>query len=173
MQPADTAVGGGWSPAESSPAARPTGVGADSRAASSLWQGLSPGFVRDAAADRLKALAHSDRLRIVEVLAGGPKTVSQISASVGRPMNAVSRNLRVLRDARVVQASKRGNSVLYVLADRDVVRLAAAAYRGAGSQVRKVAGLVSASERGVPPTPAEPLAVDIGSDGKDEGRASS
>jgi len=107
----------------------------------STWQGLAPGFVRAAAADRLKALAHPDRLRIVEALAGGPRTVSQLAAAVGRPLNMVSRNLRVLRDARVVQCSKRGNSVLYVLGDRDVARLAAVAYRGAGGQLRKVVSL--------------------------------
>jgi hypothetical protein len=58
-----------------------------------------------------------------------------------RPMNVVSRNLRVLRDGRVVQCSKRGNSVLYVLSDRDVVRLAAVAYRGAGGRLQKVVSL--------------------------------
>src|SRR5437588_12900878 len=89
------------------------------RAGTSPWQGLSPGFVRVAAANRLKALSHPDRLRIVEALAGGPKTVGQIAAVMGRSMNVVSRNLRVLRDAQVVQCSKRGNSVLYVLSDRD------------------------------------------------------
>lgn len=112
------------------------------------WQGLSPAFVRAAAADRLKALAHPDRLRIVEALGGGPKTVSEIAAVVRRPMNVVSRNLRVLRDAQVVQCSKRGNSVLYVLADRDVARLALVAYRGAGGQLRKVLSLTPAPREG-------------------------
>lgn len=116
------------------------------RSAVSPWQGLSPGFVRAAAANRLKALSHPDRLRIVEALAGGPKTVGQIAAAIGRSINVVSRNLRVLRDAQVVQCSKRGNSVLYVLSDRDVARLAAVAYRGAGGQLRKVVSLASAAE---------------------------
>jgi hypothetical protein len=61
------------------------------------WQGLSPTFVRAAAADRLKALGHPDRLRIVEALASGPRTVSQIAAIVGCSINMASRNLRVLR----------------------------------------------------------------------------
>ena len=116
------------------------------RSAVSPWQGLSPGFVRAAAANRLKALSHPDRLRIVEALAGGPKTVGQIAAAMGRSMNVVSRNLRVLRDAQVVRCSKRGNSVLYVLSDRDVARLAAVAYRGAGGQLRKVVSLAPAAE---------------------------
>jgi DNA-binding transcriptional ArsR family regulator len=138
------------------------GAGADApdatapadRSAVSPWQGLSPGFVRAAAANRLKALSHPDRLRIVEALAGGPKTVGQIAATVGRPMNVVSRNLRVLRDAQVVQCSKRRNSVLYVLTDRDVARLAAVAYRGAGGQLRKVVSLA--------PAAAEIVRADLG-----------
>jgi ArsR family transcriptional regulator len=109
----------------------------------SSWQGLSPVFVREAAAERLKALAHPERLRIVEVLAGEPRTVTEICAQLDRPMSVVSRNLRVLRDAQLVRRSKRGNSVLYVLADKDVARLAAVAYRGAGSQVQKTLALSS------------------------------
>jgi DNA-binding transcriptional ArsR family regulator len=108
---------------------------------SESWQGLSAPFVREAAADRLKALGHPERLRIVEALAGGPKNVGELAGVVGRPINAVSRNLRVLRDAQLVQCSKRGNSVLYVLADRDVARLASLAYRGVGGQVRKTLSL--------------------------------
>jgi len=47
---------------------------------------LAPEFVRSAAADRLKALGHHDRLRIVEVLAGGPKNVSVLDAMQRRPL---------------------------------------------------------------------------------------
>ncbi len=60
------------------------------------WGGLAPTFVRSAAADRLKALGHHDRLRIVEALAAGPKNVSEIAAAVGMPAGTVSRHLRVL-----------------------------------------------------------------------------
>lgn len=107
---------------------------------------MSATFVREAAADRLKALGHPERLRIVEALAGGPKNVGELAGVVGRPINAVSRNLRVLRDAQLVQCSKRGNSVLYVLADRDVARLASLAYRGVGGQVRKTLALAPARD---------------------------
>lgn len=136
--------------------------------ASPTWDGLSPTFVRSAAAEWLKALAHPDRLRIVETLAGGPRTVTQIAAAVGRPMSAVSRNLRVLRDAQVVQCSKRGNSVLYVLADRDVARLAAVAYRGAGSQVRKMVSFAPPTADGrASDSGGQLLARDIEAGGQD------
>lgn len=102
------------------------------------WSGLAPEFVRSVAADRLKALGHHDRLRIVEALAGGGKNVSEIAAAAGMGAAAVSRHLRVLHDAQVVECSRRGNFVLYVLADREVARLAAVAYSGAGKQARRL-----------------------------------
>ncbi|MGD9735972.1 MAG: ArsR/SmtB family transcription factor [Solirubrobacterales bacterium] len=101
------------------------------------WDGLEPGFVRDAAADRLKALGHHDRLRIVEVLARRCLTVSEIAAAVRLPHATVSRHLRVLDAADIVRSSRSGNFVSYVLADSDVVRLALLAYRGAGRQARR------------------------------------
>lgn len=102
------------------------------------WSGLAPEFVRSVAADRLKALGHHDRLRIVEALASGGKNVSEIAATLGMPNATVSRHLRVLHDAQVVECSRRGNFVLYVLADREVARLAAVAYSGAGKQARRL-----------------------------------
>jgi DNA-binding transcriptional ArsR family regulator len=115
------------------------------RLSESGWSTASAGIVREAPADRFKALSHSDRLRIIEALAAGPKTVTQIAAVVGRPMNTVLRHLRVLRDADVVRCSKRGNSVLYVLGDRDVALLAGLAYRGVGAHLQRVAAMGAAN----------------------------
>lgn len=103
--------------------------------------GLEAEFVRDAAADRLRALAHPDRLRIIEVLSSGPAYVGQIAARLGISVGCASRHLRALHAARLVDRSQHGNHVLYVLADRDVLRLAAVAYRGAATQVRRVIAL--------------------------------
>jgi DNA-binding transcriptional ArsR family regulator len=109
---------------------------------------LAPDFVREEAAQRLRALAHPDRLRIVEVLSAGPAHVTEIAARLGMPIGTVSRHLRVLDTAHVVNRSQRGNHVLYVLADRDVQRLAAVAYRGAATQVRRVIALAPDARRG-------------------------
>jgi DNA-binding transcriptional ArsR family regulator len=106
-----------------------------------LWAELSPQFVRAAAAQRLRALAHSDRLRIVEVLSAQPAYVGEVAARLGMSVGCASRHLRALHAARLVDCSHRGNHVLYVLADRDVPRLAAVAYRGAATQVRRVIAL--------------------------------
>lgn len=68
-------------------------------------------------------------------------------------MGRASRQLRALRDARVVERSQRGNHVLYALADRDVPRLAAVAYRGAATQVRRVIALAPDASADPPPGP--------------------
>lgn len=100
------------------------------------WEGLAPEYVRRVAADRLKALGHHERLRIVEALSGGAKTVTELAAALRMSSATASRHLRVLHAANVVKCSRRGNHVLYVLADREVARLAAVAYSGAGEQAR-------------------------------------
>jgi DNA-binding transcriptional ArsR family regulator len=115
-------------------------------------RGLAPDFVRTEAAQRLRALAHPDRLRIVEVLSTGPAHVGEIAARLRLSVNATSRHLRVLDAARVVDRSQRGNHVLYVLADRDVERLAAVAYRGAATQARRVIALAPDSQADLMPS---------------------
>lgn len=102
-----------------------------------VWSGLEPEFVRGVAADRLKALGHPDRLRIVEALTRTPMNVSELAHVVGMRNQATSRHLRLLADADVVRCSRRGNHVLYALADRDVARLIAVAYRGASAQAQR------------------------------------
>lgn len=105
------------------------------------WDGLSPGVVREGAARRLRVMGHVDRLRIVEVLSGGPAHVGDIAARLGMPVAGVSRHLRAMHEARVVVCSQRGNHVLYALADQEVSRLAAVAYRGSAAQIRRLIAL--------------------------------
>lgn len=120
------------------------------------WEGLSPGFVRESAAHRLRVLGHPERLRIVEVLARGPAHVGDVAARLGVPVARVSRHLRAMHEARVVLSSQRGNHVLYALADQDVSRLAAVAYRGASLQVRRVIALAPNGNGRSGSSPASP-----------------
>lgn len=102
------------------------------------WDGLSAVYVRGAAAERLRALGHPDRLRIVEVLTRGPAHVGELSAQLGLPLATVSRHVRALHAARIVESSRDGNRVLYVLSHRETAQLAAFAYRDAAAQARRV-----------------------------------
>jgi ArsR family transcriptional regulator len=62
-----------------------------------------------------KALAHPIRVQIVEYLALGEKSVSEIVEHVGAKKSNTSRHLAVLRAAGVVETRKDGLAVYYNL----------------------------------------------------------
>jgi ArsR family transcriptional regulator len=64
---------------------------------------------------RLAALADPVRLRLVGVLAGGGRCVCDLQEQVPVPANLLSYHLRVLRDAGLVTATRRGRWVDYRL----------------------------------------------------------
>lgn len=66
---------------------------------------------------RLAALADPVRLRLVETLAGGGRCVCDLRERVPVPANLLSYHLRVLRDAGLVTATRRGRWVDYRLDD--------------------------------------------------------
>ena len=68
-----------------------------------------------ALADRLAALADPVRLRIVWVLAGGGRCVCDLHEEVPVAANLLSYHLRVLRQAGLVTAARRGRWVDYRL----------------------------------------------------------
>ncbi len=63
----------------------------------------------DLLAKRLKSLADPTRLAIIDSLAGGPMTVGEIARSFDLAQPTVSNHVKVLREAGVVTASRRGN----------------------------------------------------------------
>jgi ArsR family transcriptional regulator, nickel/cobalt-responsive transcriptional repressor len=66
-------------------------------------------------AERLKALADQDRLKIVQVLRSGPKNVGQITAAVGGELANVSHHLQILKREKIVETQKQGRFVVYRL----------------------------------------------------------
>jgi ArsR family transcriptional regulator len=66
-------------------------------------------------ADRLKALADKDRLRIVQALRGGPKNVGQLATELGTEMTNVSHHLQILKREEIVETEKQGRFVVYRL----------------------------------------------------------
>ena len=66
-------------------------------------------------AERLKALADPDRLRIVQTLRGGPKNVGQIAADLDAEIANVSHHLQILKREAIVETEKQGRFVLYRL----------------------------------------------------------
>lgn len=80
-------------------------------------------------AELFKALAHPHRVRVLEILADGERTVSDLVREVGIEASHLSQQLAVLRRAGVVTTRKEGTSVIYALRDETVVELLAIAKR--------------------------------------------
>jgi ArsR family transcriptional regulator len=78
-------------------------------------------------AELFKALGHSGRVRILEVLRDGDRTVAELIPAVGLESSHLSQQLAVLRRAHVVSAVRSGSSVTYSIADPAIVDLLAAA----------------------------------------------
>ena len=78
-------------------------------------------------AELFKALAHPGRVRILEVLRDGDRTVADLIPAVGLESSHLSQQLAVLRRAHVVSATRAGSSVSYSIADPTIIELLAAA----------------------------------------------
>ena len=74
-------------------------------------------------ADVLKAVAHPVRLRIVEFLEDGEKSVTEIQACLGITQSLTSQHLGQLRVRGVLQARKEGNVVQYSIANPSVTKV--------------------------------------------------
>jgi DNA-binding transcriptional ArsR family regulator len=65
--------------------------------------------------DALEALADPTRRRVVELLSAHELTAGEIAAQFGQSRPAVSRHLRLLREAGVVDVRAEGTRRVYVL----------------------------------------------------------
>jgi len=86
-----------------------------------------PGPLQVFKAEFFKALAHPLRIRMLEILAGGGRTVQELQDALGVEQPVVSQQLAVLRAKNVVAASKEGTAVRYALRDPAVRELLAVA----------------------------------------------
>ncbi len=68
-------------------------------------------------AEFFKALAHPVRIRILEILRGGERSVQAIQSALGADQAAVSQQLAVLRAKNVVSSRKEGTTVWYAVRD--------------------------------------------------------
>jgi DNA-binding transcriptional ArsR family regulator len=76
-----------------------------------------------AKAEFFKTLGHPARIRILELLVAGERSVGELMPEVGLEASHLSQQLAVLRRAGVVNARKQGNAVIYSLATDDLADL--------------------------------------------------
>jgi rhodanese-related sulfurtransferase/DNA-binding transcriptional ArsR family regulator len=123
----------------------------------------SEGFKHDVYAQLArvaKALAHPNRLALLEYVAQGPRSVDELAGLAQLSVANASQHLQELRQAGLAQARKEGLRVYYELAGADVVALLAALRRVGETRVAAVEQLVRAfvTDRDeLEPVPAQEL----------------
>ena len=84
---------------------------------------LTPDLLRDRSAAIAKALADAKRLCVVERLADGERSVSDLSRDVGCQVPNMSQHLAVLRAAGIVASRREDSTVFYRLVDPQVLEV--------------------------------------------------
>jgi ArsR family transcriptional regulator len=68
-------------------------------------------------AEICQALSDPNRILLLYELGEGSRNVGELADTLGLSQPTVSRHLKVLRDRRVVRATREGNNVFYAIAD--------------------------------------------------------
>lgn len=82
-----------------------------------------PEGLRQFKAEFFKGLAHPLRIRILELLRGGPLSVGQLQDAIGVPASSISQHLAVLRGRNIVVTERRGTTVIYRVRDSELFEL--------------------------------------------------
>jgi len=98
-------------------------------------------------ADFFKAMAHPARIRMLEILSEGERSVSELIEATGLEGSHVSQQLGVLRRANLVRARKDGTTVIYVLADRRIAKLLALSKEILLTYLTETAGQLAGTRR--------------------------
>lgn len=70
------------------------------------------------------AIAHPTRLRVLLTLhRRGPTSAGDLQVAVGVEQTAMSHQLRILREAKLVSAKRRGRRVIYDLVDHHIAHI--------------------------------------------------
>lgn len=75
------------------------------------------------AAETLRVVSHPARLRIVEILVAGERSVTAIQDTLGITQSQTSQHLSNMRVRGVLKSRKDGNMVYYSIANPDVVKV--------------------------------------------------
>jgi len=94
-----------------------------------------------------RALAHPARIRMLEILVRGGRTVQELQEALTLEQPIVSQQLAVLRNQRIVSAQKEGSSVRYTLRDPLVGELLDVARRIFNNHLGNTRGLLRELQR--------------------------
>ena len=72
---------------------------------------------------RFKVISEPSRLKILLVLSGGELCVDHITEAVGGNQSAVSHQLKILKDNKIIKSRRNGKNVLYSVSDWHVLTM--------------------------------------------------
>jgi DNA-binding transcriptional ArsR family regulator len=114
-----------------------------------------PGSLQNFKAELFKALAHPARIRILELLREGEKSVTELQLALSAEGSTVSQQLAILRMKNLVDTRKEGNVTFYRLRDRRVTKLLEVARQIFEAHVIQLQSIVGEQE-GIVRTAARP-----------------
>jgi len=77
----------------------------------------------DKQADKIRAIAHPQRLCIVKGLIEGGCNVTKIQECLGLPQSTVSQHLSKLKAAGIIAGERRGLEICYRVVDEDIISI--------------------------------------------------
>lgn len=95
----------------------------DAAAVAAAWAAVPLDEVLTLVVDAFRVLADPTRARILYALGSGPLCVRDLSLLVGVSESAVSHQLRLLRDRRLVKTRRDGTTIYYAVDDHHVAAL--------------------------------------------------
>jgi DNA-binding transcriptional ArsR family regulator len=98
--------------------------------------------VYQAKAEFFKVLGHPARIRVLEVLREGERSVGDLVPEVGIESSHLSQQLGIMRRANLVQARKEGSTVIYSVTDATLFELLDVARRIITSSLANSLGLL-------------------------------
>ncbi len=100
--------------------------------------------ITEAKAELFKALAHPARVRVLELLAAGERTMGELAELTGLEPSHLSQHVTVLRRAGIVDSRRVKTSVICVLRDPQMAELLAVARRLLSHNLRQGQALLAA-----------------------------
>jgi rhodanese-related sulfurtransferase/DNA-binding transcriptional ArsR family regulator len=94
-----------------------------------------------------KALANGHRLRLIELLAQGPRSVDALARTSGLSVANTSQHLQLLRDCGLAIGRKVGQHVYYQLTDEEAIELLDVLRRLAAAHVNEASRIVRSELR--------------------------
>lgn len=94
-------------------------------------------------ADRFKILSEPLRLRILQMLQEGEKSVTELTDLTGTSQPNISKHLKLMQTAGIVSRDQIGNTVYYSIADESIFKLCDVVCNSLSVRLKSQAGIFS------------------------------